>query len=285
MLRLGALARWPAPLGGLLLVLLFTVASTIWGPFVWFAAAAWGLWAAAAVFDAGLRGRYGLVTGLFAVALGPLGASLIALLRRRSIRKVPREGPSWLTAISLMALLAGTLIGGQVIGAGLRVGPHGVDVPQAAMGDDIMSGDRVLVVPIRFSAVGRGDVVAVARFKGVDAALGTTGTIAGVGRIVGTPGEVIGAIDGKLYICEQLPDAAVGLRPEDGCTNPAEMIYLKSPTPDFGPIQIPAETLWVMSDDRGGALIDSRVYGPVPLKAMIGRVVAVLTPLPRIAIL
>ena len=40
MLRLGALARWPAPLGGLLLVLLFTVASTIWGPFVWFAAEA-----------------------------------------------------------------------------------------------------------------------------------------------------------------------------------------------------------------------------------------------------
>ena len=89
MLRLGALARWPAPLGGLLLVLLFTVASTIWGPFVWFAAAAWGLWAAAAVFDAGLRGRYGLVTGLFAVALGPLGANHLAELELAQPRDPP----------------------------------------------------------------------------------------------------------------------------------------------------------------------------------------------------
>ena len=51
------------------------------------------------------------------------------------------------------------------------------------------------------------------------------------------------------------------------------------------PIRIPPGTVWVMSDYRAGALIDSRVYGAVPEQALMGRVVAVLTPLSRIGIL
>lgn len=284
LLSVAAFGRWPRPLGALLIVLVAAVVATIWEPLLWVAAAVWGLAAAAAVLDAGLRGKQGVVAGLVAVVFGPLGASITALFRRRAIRKVADEEKTWLTAFALVMLLIGFMVGSQAIAATLREGPHGVDVPRAAMGDRVMSGDRVLVVPSRMSAVGRGDVVAISRFKGVDEALGISSGIAGVGRIVGLQGEVIGAIGGLLYICERLPDAVVGLQTEDGCENPSELAFLKTPTPDFGPIEIPVGTIWVMSDDRSG-LIDSRVYGPVPQSAIVGRVAAVLTPLARIRIL
>jgi signal peptidase I len=284
-LGIARIMRWPRPLGGLLLVVLLYLAAVIWAPLMWPAAIVWGLWAAAAVLDAALRGSKGLMAGVFAIVFGPLGASIVGFVRRRSIRKVPGEGFNWPTTYSLVALALGFMMAAFVFGAALRLGPHGVFVPNAAMGDRIASGDRVLVVPKNYSPVGVGDVVVVDRFKGVDAALGQSEPIAGVGRIVGSPGQVVGATDGKLYLCKNLPDAAVGLQPEDECSNPSELLYLKTPTPDFGPIRIPADTWWVMSDDRQGTLIDSRVYGAVPQDAIVGRVVAILTPLDRFKVL
>ena len=284
-LGIARIMRWPRPLGGLLLVVLLYLGAVIWAPLMWPAAIVWGLWAAAAVLDAALRGSKGMLAGIFAIVLGPLGASIVSFLRRRSIRKVPGEGFSWPTTYSLIALALGFLLAAFVFGAALRIGPHGVSVPRAAMGDRIASGDRVLVVPKNYSAVKVGDIVVVDRFEGVDAALGQSEPIAGVGRIIGSPGQVVGAIDGKLYLCKNLPDATVGLQEEDECSNPSELLYLKTPTPDFGPIRIPENTWWVMSDDRQGTLIDSRVYGAVPQDAIAGRVIAILTPLNRFKIL
>ncbi len=284
-LGIARIMRWPRPLGGLLLVVVLFLGAVIWEPLLWPAAVVWGLWAAAAVLDAALRGSKGMLAGIFAIVLGPLGASIVSFVRRRSIRKVPGEGFNWPTTYSLVALAIGFVLSALVFGAALRVGPHGVLVPRAAMGDRIASGDRVLVVPKQYSPVGVGDIVVVDRFKGVDAALGQSEPIAGVGRIVGSPGQVVGATEGKLYLCKNLPDATVGLQPEDECTNPSELLYLKTPTPDFGPIRIPPNTWWVMSDDRQGTLIDSRVFGAVPQDAVVGRVIAILTPLDRFKIL
>ncbi len=285
LLWLAQFARWPRPLGGLLLVVLLVLGAVVWGPLVWLAAGVWGVWAAAAVLDGGLRGKQGALAGGIAIVFGPLGGSLLSLVRRRAIRKVPDAGLSWSSGLALLALVAGFVIGGLVLGVVLRVGPHGVDVPRAAMGDRIAAGDRVLVIPQWIAPVERGDIVVIERFAGVDEALGATVGIAGVGRIVGVPGEVVGSIDGAFYICTQLPDAAVGLKPEDDCHNPSELMYLQTPTPDFGPIRVELGTVWILSDDRGGRLVDSRVYGAVPDAAILGRVVAVLTPLTRIGIL
>ena len=284
-LGIARIMRWPRPLGVLLAVLLLIIGAVIWPPLMWGAAAVWGLWAAAAVLDAALRGSKGLTAGVLAIVLGPLGASLVGFLRRRSIRKVPGEGFNWPTTYSLVALALGFVVCALMVGTALREGPHGVDVPRAAMGDRILSGDRVLVQPKWLSTAGVGDIVVVDKFAGVDAALGESEPIAGVGRIVGVAGEIVGAADGKLYLCENLPDATVGPQPEDGCGNPSELLYLKTPTPDFGPIRIPEGTVWVMSDDRSGQLIDSRVYGAVPVDAIAGRVVAILTPINRIKVL
>ena len=275
--------RWPRPLGALLLVVVLYVTAVVWPPLMWVGAAVWGLWACAAVLDAALRGSRGLVSGVLAIVFGPLGATVVSLLRRRSIRKVPGEGFNWPTTYSLVALALGFVVAGLLYGFVLREGPHGVEVPQAAMGSRVLAGDRVLVLPKWLATPKRGDVVVVDRFRGVDEALGASaGPIAGVGRIIGTGGEVIGATDGKLYICRNLPDALVGLQPEDDCRNPSEVLYLKTPTPDFGPIRIPTGDVWVMSDDRRGKLLDSRVYGAVPRGAIAGVVKGILTPVNRL---
>jgi signal peptidase I len=282
-LGLAQVMRWPRPLGALILVVVLYVGAVIWPPLVWAAALVWGLWACAAVLDAALRGSRGLTAGAFAIVLGPLGASIVSLLRRRSIRKVPGEGFHWPTTYSLIALALGFVAAGLLFGAVLRAGPHGVAVPQAAMGDRVASGDRALVLPTWMVLPRRGDVVIVDRFEGVDAALGAAaGPIAGVGRIVGTGGEVVGAEDGKLYLCRNLPDATRGVQPEDECRTPNELLYLQTPTPDFGPIRIPTGSVWVMSDDRRGKLLDSRVYGAVPTDAIGGVVAGILTPINRI---
>ena len=76
-LGIARIMRWPRPLGGLLAVLLLILGAVIWPPLMWGAAAVWGLWAAAAVLDAALRGSKGLTAGVLAIGLGPLGASLV----------------------------------------------------------------------------------------------------------------------------------------------------------------------------------------------------------------
>jgi signal peptidase I len=285
LLRVAALARWPKPLVALLAVALLALGSLAWPPLGWAMALVWGLVAAAAVVDAGLRDRQGIAAGLAGALLGPLGVAVVALARRRAIRKVGDDGMGWTAAFAGVMGVAGAIVALLLLGVEGRYGPHAVDVPRAAMGERIVDGDRVLVVPQGLRPIDRGDVVLVERFAGVDEALGDGARIAGVGRVLGTEGQVIGAIDGLLYLCAEVPDAIEGLTAADRCENPQELSYLQTPTPDFGPIEIPRGTVWVLSDDRAATPIDSRVYGPVPIGAIDGTVVAVLRPLARIGIL
>lgn len=284
-LRVAGLARWPRPVWALILVVILFVLAVVWSWLVWPAAVLWGVWAAAAVLDGALRGRQGVVAGVLAAGLGPLGGSLTALVRRRAIRKVPEGEMPWAQAYAALALIGGFAVAGLALPSALEQGPHGVSVPRAAMGDRVLAGDRVLVAPDWMLTPAVGDIVIVDAFPGVAEALGDADPVAGAGRIVGVGGQVVGAIDGALYLCERLPDAAVGLQEEDGCVNPSEIAYLRTPTPDFGPIEIPEGSYWVMSDDREAPLVDSRIYGPVPADAIDGRVIAVVSPLSRLGLL
>ena len=142
LLWLAGWARWPRPLMGLLLVVLFLLAAVVWPPFVWAAAFVWGLWAAIVVLDAGLRRSQGVVAGIIAIVFGPLGVCLVMWSRRRAIRKVPDDGLSWPMGYAVVALLAGFVLSALMMGIVLRAAPHGVDVPRAAMGDRIMAGDK-----------------------------------------------------------------------------------------------------------------------------------------------
>ena len=106
-----------------------------------------------------------------------------------------------------------------------------------------------------------------------------------VGRIVGMPGEWIGATEeGALYVCIQPPDILEPVTPDlPGCTFPDETSYLTSTTAAFGPVEVPAGTVFLLSDDRED-LSDSRTYGPVPNGALAGRIIATVWPPGRIAV-
>jgi signal peptidase I len=55
-------------------------------------------------------------------------------------------------------------------------------------------------------------------------------------------------------------------------------------TSDFGPITVPAGSLWVMGDNRQNSG-DSRVFGPIQRDSVVGRTVLRLLPPRRTAFL
>lgn len=285
LLRLARTARWPRPLLYLVAVVLLALLSTIWPPLLFAAALFWAIPAAGAVLDAHLRGANGVVTGVIATATGPLGVSIIALLRRRSVRKVAEDGYSWSLGLALLFGVAAGVIGYQLTDLASTRGPHGMDVPATTTGlaPRIEPGDRLLVVPVPPAGIGLGDLVVVERFPAAAEVLGPGEEPAGIFRIVANPGEVVVAVDGIFYRCTRQPDMTIGIQLVDGCAEAEELSYLLRPTPDFGPVQVPLGTYWVMSDNRE-VDDDSRAFGPVPADAIAERVVAVLWPPARFAI-
>ena len=80
-----------------------------------------------------------------------------------------------------------------------------------------------------------------------------------VKRIIGLPGETVLIIDGRVYI--------------DGSTTPLSEPYLaETPVGSFGPVVVPAESFFVMGDNRNRSN-DSRHWENtfVPRDSIIGR--------------
>ena len=74
-------------------------------------------------------------------------------------------------------------------------------------------------------------------------------------RVVGLPGETVEIRDSQVLI-----DGRVLVEPYLPVMNQA----------DYGPVQVPPETLFVMGDNRLDSR-DSRVFGPVAIEQVLGR--------------
>jgi len=161
-------------------------------------------------------------------------------------------------------------------------------IPSGSMEPQLEVGDRVLVsrTAYRLHDVHRGDIVvfpspsskpdddpivtrvvtdlleAVALRKPGDDEL--------IKRVVGLPGETVGATDGHLVI--------------DG--RRLEEPYLADDvvTHDFGPVSVPAGHVFVMGDNRENSA-DSRVIGTIDVDTIVGRAVARIWPPDRTAFL
>ena len=79
--------------------------------------------------------------------------------------------------------------------------------------------------------------------------------IALIKRVIGVPGDKVEIKEGILYL-----------------NNKAQNKYItdKNINYSMSPIKIPANSLWVMGDNRNNSL-DSHVWGPLPSKKIIGR--------------
>jgi signal peptidase I len=103
-----------------------------------------------------------------------------------------------------------------------------------------------------------------------------------VKRIVALPGETVAMRDGEVYICQTPgckplnPDGS----PKDGLVVAFAHTEVKGPQRDHDDIDaltVPEDQYYVLGDNRDGS-VDSRVFGTVPRKDFVGKVVVLLWP-------
>jgi signal peptidase I len=89
-------------------------------------------------------------------------------------------------------------------------------------------------------------------------------------RVIGLPGETVEGRGGDVYVNGRRlvePYLPAGVR-----------------TSEFPPTVVPAGTLWVMGDNRGNSE-DSRRFGTIRRRTVVGRTIVRIWPLPRAAFL
>lgn len=131
-----------------------------------------------------------------------------------------------------------------------------VDGP--SMDPTLLSEDRLLVTK-GYPDPRRGDIIVFEEIEG-----GTP--IRLVKRVVGIPGDSVRTVGDRAWVNEKpeaTPEAVIG--PDRRVTGPS--------------VVAPGE-LFVMGDNRPDST-DSRIFGPIALRSVIGRAVAVFSPVTR----
>jgi signal peptidase I len=204
----------------------------------------------------------------------PAFAALLSSKRARAILEIPL-----LLAVALVIVL--------LVKAFLAQAFY---IPSASMEPQLRATDRVVVsrLSYRLHEPRRGDIVV---FPSPAVAPPDEGFVVGllndvlesvalrdpgerelIKRVVGLPGELIQGKDGSVYI--------------DGRRLVEPYLPPGTPTSDFGPIDVPEGTVFVLGDNRTNSH-DSRFpdIGPIPIDSIVGRAVARVWPPGRNAFL
>jgi signal peptidase I len=133
-------------------------------------------------------------------------------------------------------------------------------IPSESMAPTLRPGDHVLVEKLsyRFGSPHRGDLVV---FTAPDG-----GSLA-VKRVVGLAGDRVAIEDGVLAVNGHLEQESYVDQSQ------VDSVY-------FGPVAVPRGDVFVLGDNRADSH-DSRDYGPVPRRSLIGRVLVTLWPVFR----
>ena len=137
-------------------------------------------------------------------------------------------------------------------------------IPSESMVPTLRVHDRVLVNKLSYKLhpVHRGDIVVFKAPEGSDPGIDDL-----VKRVIGLPGETVSAKKGHVYIDDkELPETYL----------PKGTI-----TTDFSPVTLGPSHYWVMGDNRGNSK-DSRVFGPIEKKNIVGRVFFRIWPFSRL---
>jgi len=150
-------------------------------------------------------------------------------------------------------------------------------IPSASMVPQLEVNDRVVVTRLAYDlhAPRRGDIVVFKSPPGVEPppkipsdpllrGLRDIGVALGfaqdqtvlIKRVIGLPGEEIEARGGHVYI--------------DGDLLVEPYLPKGTYTSSFGPLVVPKGDVFVMGDNRGDSL-DSRYFGPIPERTIVGR--------------
>jgi signal peptidase I len=142
-------------------------------------------------------------------------------------------------------------------------------VPTGSMLPTIQLSDQVLanMFVYRFSTPQRGDIVV------LDDPDGKVDTL--IKRVIAVGGQTVDLRDGKVVVDDQvLSEPYTHGLPSD----PIERADAKNIT---YPITIPANSIWVMGDNRTSSQ-DARYFGPVPLSSVHGKAFFIYWPWARI---
>jgi signal peptidase I len=136
-------------------------------------------------------------------------------------------------------------------------------VEGSSMFSTLTTGDRVFVnkLSYRLHEPNRGDVVVLHEIRGT-----TERDL--IKRVIGLEGEEV-----EMRSCEVRIDGRLLVEPYLDPT----VVTPGNCGGDFGPIEIPPSTVFVMGDNRAGSQ-DSRALGPIPTEDIVGRAFVVFWP-------
>ena len=196
-------------------------------------------------------------------------------------------GPSQLKGLLELPLIAALAVVIVVVLRAFVIQPF--YIPSASMVPQLRVNDKIVVsrISYRLHRPRRGDVIVFDRPPGaaLDPHTVTTGgplafvtrrlglvprTDEFVKRVVGLPGEVVEGRNGHVYVSGALlvePYLRPGLRTEP-----------------FAAHRVPPGQLWVMGDNRGDSE-DSRFFGTIRTKAIVGRAILKVWPVTDLSFL
>jgi len=143
-------------------------------------------------------------------------------------------------------------------------------IPSGSMEPTLMPGDRIIVNKLvyRFGEPKRGDVVVFKYPLDIQKDY--------IKRIVAVGGERIGAKGSRLFINnDQISEPYLPT---------AHAYHAYHAYNDFGPADVPAGTYFVLGDNRNNSQ-DSRIWGPLPKRYIVGEAVVIFWPLDRVGLI
>jgi signal peptidase I len=154
-------------------------------------------------------------------------------------------------------------------------------IPTGSMEPTLDVGDRVLVnrLVYRFHGPHRGDIIVFHPPGHGDTAVNgarTQASVTYIKRVIGLPGETLQITRGIVTICKPAGQNCHALR--EPYTQGAAR------APRYGPFTVPKDDYFVMGDNRDDSL-DSRYWGPLPRRNIIGEAFLIYWPPDRIGLL